>query len=166
MAGVKRFRFSLQRLLDLRQQEVAAARRELAAALGAVTAAENGLRAVENLLRRRLKETLQAEQRGVPAREFALQRRGLVRIQESREQARAGLEAARQLAEERRQQLMAALTRQRVLEKLRERRLEQWRTEVARAEQIELDELAAQARGPEEPVLSKPSVTTGREENP
>ncbi|MFO7171559.1 MAG: flagellar export protein FliJ [Bacillota bacterium] len=144
---MKRFRFRLQRLLDLREQEVDAARRQLAAARQAVAAAEAGLRTVESLVRRRLDDAARQEALGSPALDFVLRRLQIAGLLRTLAEARAGLEAARQVEAGRRQELVAALGRARTLERLRDRRREEWRAEAARAEQAELDELALRPSG-------------------
>ncbi|MCG0237971.1 MAG: flagellar export protein FliJ [Firmicutes bacterium] len=156
---MKRFRFRLQRLLDLREQEVDAARRELAAARQAVATAEAGLRTVEGLVRRRLDDAARQEALGSPALDFVLRRLQIAGLLRTLAEARAGLEAARQVEAERRQELVAALGRARTLERLRDRRREEWRAEAARAEQAELDELALRPPGAFGPVAPRLSLS-------
>lgn len=136
-----RFRFRLQRLLDLREQEVRRRRAELAEAQAAAAAAAAAARATEE--QRRAAAAAWLARAGLGARpwEWELARGHLEGLRGRVAALRA--EAEEWAAEEgrRRARVVAARAGQRSLERLRERQAEAHRLEVGRVEQAVLDEM-------------------------
>jgi flagellar export protein FliJ len=137
---MRRFRFPLQTVLRLRGQLERLSRRTLAAAMASVNEAERRLQFAAH----GLSECADHAQGRSPAAPLARAletglRRNHLRAQNELRAAEANAESARADYLQRRQDL-------RSLERLRERRHEEWQTETNRAEQAELDELARLAR--------------------
>lgn len=136
-----RFRFRLQRVLDLREQVVEARRVALAAALAREREVRQHLDALEGEMGRRLQALAVREREGVTVAELAPIRRYLEWLGQEREQAQTLLEAARAEVARRREELFRARQEARVLERLRERRLEQHRQDELRSELAQADDL-------------------------
>jgi flagellar FliJ protein len=137
---VKRFRFSLEKVLRLRAQETEQAKRALAQAMGAEAAAAEALSEARETLQHRTAEATAQERAGLVAAEFGALRNYLIFLQRQVEAAEAALGAAKALTQQRRLELLRARRRERALEKLRERRFAQYQLEAMREEQKELDE--------------------------
>lgn len=137
---MKRFRFSLERVLRLRGQETEQAKRELGKALAAEAAARAAAAEARTELAHRTDEAGQRERTGLTAYEFASLRTYVTFLQRQLEAAEVRLAAAVGETQRRRLALLGARRKERALEKLRERRLEQYRLESLRQEQKELDE--------------------------
>lgn len=139
---MKPFRFRLERLLNIRQQQSKLAQNALAQArmrsrqanafLDAATA--DRMASEETLLKRRA--------RRMTALEFTFAAQMHEAIFQREQQAHQTLEAA--LAEEahRREELMEAERREKTLDRLRERQAEVHRSAVEAWEQAEIDEMA------------------------
>lgn len=133
---MRRFRFRLEGLLRLRGQFERAARRELAAATGRVAAVEQRIAVAEDGLR-------QCEEQGAGATPASRLARSLEQgLRRHRFRLQHALRAAEAQLDNARTGWSAARRDHRVLEQLRERRVADWRTSVARDEQSELEELA------------------------
>jgi len=133
---VERFRFSLQKVLELRSHRERGSRREMAAALAEVQRLESLAAGLQKDL-----ATCRDEGAGVgsgtglaAALESGFQRR-LEGLQRQRRAAERRLATAQETFRQRRMEL-------RSMERLREARHGEWRDRVMRAEQNELDELA------------------------
>lgn len=137
---MKRFRFSLEKVLRLRSQETEQAKRALGQAVAAEAAARSATDEVREALRLRTEEATVRERGGLTAFEFASFRTYVIFLQRQLEAAEAALAQAVALTRRRRLELLAVRRRERALEKLRERRLDQYRLESLREEQKELDE--------------------------
>lgn len=137
---MRRFRFPLQGLLRLRGHAERAARRELGASLQRLAQVEQGLQNVGLGLRQ-----CQDQARGTDAAArlaVALEtglRRMEWRLQRERRAAEAGVDRSRTEFLERRRDAQA-------LQRLHDRRREEWRRQVLTAEQAELDELSRLGR--------------------
>ncbi len=140
------FRFRLDRVLKLRHQEVDAARRVLGAALAVQEEAARALAAVTGQIEVRMAVAAAQEARGMTAAEFATSRRHITFLQRQAERAEQELAAAQAETARCRQVLVETRSREKVLDKLRERRLAQHGEETARVHQGFLDELAVQSR--------------------
>lgn len=141
---MRRFRFPLQTVLRLRGQLEKQAQRTLALAMAAVNEAERKLAFAE----RGLVECADAGQ--MPSMAAALARaleQGFrhyqLRLQRELRKAQVAAESARVDYMEKRKDL-------RSMERLHDRRREEWVTETTRAEQAELDELSRLARAARE----------------
>ena len=138
---MRRFRFRLAPLLRLRAQFERSARRELATAMAAVAAVERQIEAARASLRDCADQAARGDSVGRFARSLeAGLRRHQFRLERQRVDAERRLDAVRadyaQKARDRR-----------TLERLRDQQRDAHRQALQRAEQAELDELAALARG-------------------
>ena len=130
---MRRFRFPLARLERVREHREKIARRYLAEQVAVVAALDERLATVESNL-----EVCQSEDRRAHSLGEAVQtglRSVRRRLTIQRSAANGLAEQAREVYTERRRDLKA-------LQRLHERRFEDWRTEMAREEQAELDEVA------------------------
>lgn len=138
---MQRFRFALEKVMRLRAQETDVAKRALGEALQAEMAARQAL---AEALERRSRATLDAVNRetagGIAAHEFASVRTHLSFLGKQVDEARRLLAGAEEATRQRRVALLEARRREKVLEKLREHRLEQYQAELLREEQKEFDE--------------------------
>ncbi|MDI3298191.1 MAG: flagellar export protein FliJ [Bacillota bacterium] len=138
---MSRFRFRLERLLDLRRQERQAAELALGLAMRREEEAAERCRRLESTLaaaRRRWAE----ERTGTLSGTWRQHAAWLEELERLLGEARSRQQEAAAQAEAARAQLAAARTGERSLERLRERRLLAWRLEEQRSEQRELDEVA------------------------
>ena len=135
---MQRFRFPLQKLLDIRGHRERLARRDMAAAMGGVHELTDRLEVlVAN--QRVCEEEIAAD--GPAAQLAVAMEQGFIsagwRVTAELSKAQERVEQFRQVYQQRR-------IDQRSLGRLRERRWQEWRQEVAKAEQQELDEVARQ----------------------
>ncbi|MFN7588829.1 MAG: flagellar export protein FliJ [Planctomycetota bacterium] len=136
---MRRFRFRLAPVLRLRAQLERTARRELATAMGTLASVDQKLAAAAGL-RDCADQASRADGVGQLAKglEQGL-RRHHWRLQKQRAEAQQRLDVVRADYTQKARDLKA-------LQKLRDQQREAWRLETQRAEQAELDELAAMAR--------------------
>lgn len=139
---MKRFKFSLEKVLRLRSQETEQAKRALGRAMEAEEAARQSVESIASALAERITQMQARERAGLSAAEFGVMRHFLLFLQRELDQARGVLEAAQQVTQQRRLELLEARRRERALEKLKEHRLEGYLLESLREEQKELDEYA------------------------
>jgi flagellar FliJ protein len=137
---MKRFRFSLEKVLRLRSQETEQAKRALAVALAAEARARQTAAEAHATLRDRTTEATARERLGLTAYEFGSLRTFLARLQREAVAADLAVTQAEERTQRQRMALLAARRRERAMEKLKERRLEQYQLEALREEQKELDE--------------------------
>lgn len=136
------FKFRLQRVLDLRARTEEDAAIRLAAAR---EAAEQARAAYERLEATRRASRAQAQPAaGTAASVGELQYQQFVveRLDEHLAEAHRTAEAAEGEARQRLEQLTAAMQDRRVLDKLRERHLEAWRSAETQAERVSMDAVA------------------------
>lgn len=160
-AGMRRFEFSLQKVLDYRQRREEQALRAFAEAQ-AQLAQERAV--LESLLHER-EACLRRSQRRhrLMMSMLTVEQTYLSALEERIVVQRERVTQAERLLEERRQALLEAQRERKALERLREKQYEQWRQEMLRVEQKALDELATMR------AASVPSVftfRTGGEEEP
>jgi len=140
---VARFAFRLDPLLRMRRRTEEDAK----AALGMAVAEQERQREVLRDLERELEESVDDQRRArdgeiwiegqILSLQWNLRRKGEIEVQKTRI-AKAG-----ELVAEARRVLMEARRAVQILEKLRERRLEQWKLSEKRAEQATLSDIAA-----------------------
>jgi flagellar export protein FliJ len=138
---MRRFRFRLAPLLRLRAQFERTSRRELAVAIGALATVEQRLAAAAQGLRECSEQGARPDAVGQLAK--ALEnglRRHQWRLQKQQKDATQKVDFARADYAQKARDL-------RTLRRLREQKRSTWQLETQRAEQAELDELAAMARG-------------------
>lgn len=134
---MKKFQFSLQKLLGLRHQETEQAKRNLAGALAAEAMARDRVEQAESRLAERV---ARAASGGYSVAAYRQDREWIRFLQGEVERAEAHLREAEAETARLRQLLLVARQRERILEKLRERRLEAYQLEALLEEQRELDE--------------------------
>ena len=137
---MKRFQFRLERLLNLRSQETDMARRALAAAISEAEVAMSAQEHASSAVAARMVEVANQERSGTTVFEFATLRTHVRLLQKELEQADADLSQANTHTQERRGQLIEARRGERVLDRLKEKRLETYVQESLAEEQKELDE--------------------------
>jgi flagellar export protein FliJ len=137
---MRRFRFRLAPVLRLRAQLERTARRELATAMGTLASVDQKLAAAAAGLRDCAEQASRADGVGQLAKglEQGL-RRHHWRLQKQRQEAQQRLDVVRTDYTQKARDL-------KTLQKLRDQQREAWRLDAQRAEQAELDELAAMAR--------------------
>ncbi|MDI3316498.1 MAG: flagellar export protein FliJ [Bacillota bacterium] len=138
---MSRFRFRLERLLDLRRQERRAAEMALGLALAAEREAEDRCRFLESARAAARRRWLR-ERGGAPSGLWRQRAAWLDELERLLAEAHIQQEQASARVEQARVQLASARTAERSLERLRRRRFLAWRIEADRQEQRELDELA------------------------
>lgn len=139
---MKRFRFRLQRLLEIREHETKLAQNNWIAARQAAQVAAEQLRVA-------------SAQRAASAERLLARRQGRMSVHEWRQStelhealvaqewlAAERLAAALREEERRRQEMTEAERREKVLRRLRERRAEEYRRAAEAAEQAAIDEMA------------------------
>lgn len=137
---MKRFQFSLQRVLRLRSQETDQAKRTLAFRLAMEEEARRAWEEARTRLLERTQDAQEREQRGMTAFDFAATRGYLSLLQRELAIASSRLAEAEAETAARREELLGARRREKVLEKLREARKAAYDLEVIREAQKELDE--------------------------
>lgn len=137
---MKRFQFRLERLLNVRSQETDMARRALASAISEAELARRTQANASAAVASRVSEVSHKEQSGMTVFEFASLRTHVRALQKDLDQADANLSEANSHTHERRNQLIEARRGERVLERLKEKRLELYSREALAEEQKELDE--------------------------
>jgi flagellar export protein FliJ len=138
---MRRFRFRLSPLLRLRAQYERTARRELAAAMAAVNALDAQIAAAAAGLRDCADQAARPDAIGGLAKALeAGLRRHHWRLTQQLQKAQQRLEAVRADYAQKAKDLKA-------LERLRDQQRAAWREQAQRAEQMELEEIAAMARG-------------------
>ena len=153
---MKRFRFSLEKVLKLRTQEQEQAKRALAQAMAVEASARQALEDVRARLQQRASEAGALERAGLSVFEFANFRHYVAFLQGEEKRYAEELARAEQMTQKRRLALLEARRREKALEKLKERRLEQYQQESLRHEQKELDEYGNRQglnRPPSEPDI-------------
>lgn len=137
---MKRFQFSLEKVLRLRSQETEQAKRALGYSLAMEEEARLAWDSARSRLLARTLEAQEREQRGMTAFDFAATRNYLSLLQQEFSVATAHLAEAEAETAARREALISSRRREQVLEKLRENRLASYDLESLREAQKELDE--------------------------
>lgn len=149
---MRRFLFRPQRVLDLRTRELDAARLALARAQARAARAQAELHAAA-AERQRWQAALRSRRgQGGSVGRWAADWAHLQRLQAAEAAAAGALQEALGALAARREEFAAARQRQRALERLREVRWEQFRRDLAAAEQREMDDWTQRRRsgaGPE-----------------
>ncbi len=137
---MRRFRFRLQPLLRLRQQVERSARRELAVAMAEVNRLDQQIAAAEQGLRDCADQAAANTAVGQLARSLETGlRRHQLRLRGKQQKAQERVDVVRSDYVVKARDLKA-------LQRVREQRFADWRTETLKAEQAELDELARLGR--------------------
>lgn len=143
---MKKFRFGLDSVLDYRRQVLDGCQGEYARAMDQVRRQEARKADAEERYRLFNQEFREAAAVGITAAD-ALSYEGGLRFLE-REIARESqrLEEYRRIAEEKRQQMMQAHIDKAVLERLREKKWQDYNKEVQKSDELFIDELVCAAR--------------------
>ncbi len=141
---MKRFRFRLQRLLELSRKKEEAARRHLARALAELTRVEKEERAAEDRLGEQTAAFLQtAAGAEVNPRLLQAYQRHIMLLEAGRRVARERCEKIERDVEDARVALLETRREVLALDKARERALETWKSEALREELQTMEETAA-----------------------
>ncbi|MBI4563651.1 MAG: flagellar export protein FliJ [Planctomycetes bacterium] len=143
----ERFRFRLERLLDVRRAQERVAVRELDRARREMMESRERLDALILQERREVDQCRRWLGGAVEAARLRLAERYLDSLRRRISSARTGHRDLEALAERWRIHRTEAAARVRVLERLRERRRNEWRVETERRERRALDEAAARRAG-------------------
>ena len=137
------FRFSLQKILDLRQRLEQEAAVELGRILKLVADAEDELARQEIRRKAQLEAWRSGVQGELDISRLSLHQRGIAILDEEIEEQQALIEALQDAADKQRQSYLEARRKRRILEKHREKELAKFRQEVLSDRQLELDDLAS-----------------------
>ncbi len=143
---MSRFKFSLQQVLELKQS----LKKQLATEIIKLELEEEK---VQNRIKKLTQEwenegrALEAEKSSLVAAEYRLRMSYLEYLSEKIEEERKALFDIARLLATKRQKLIQFSREQKILEKLRERREQEFRKQERRREQKEIDEVAAQLTG-------------------
>jgi flagellar FliJ protein len=139
---MKKFHFSLAKLLALRHQETEQAKRSLAAVLATEALARDRLQEAEFRLQERSNRAVAG---GFVVETYRQDRNWIRFLHGEVLKAEHAVREAEAETARFRQLLLVARQRERILEKLRERRLEAYQLELLQEEQRELDERGSRA---------------------
>lgn len=143
---MKKFRFGLDSVLDYRQQVLDGLQGEYAKALEQVRQQEARKEAVELQYAQLNQEFRERAAEGISVADAMGYESGLRVLERTIRQAEERLQQLRDEAEQVRQRLVAARQDSMSLEKLRERKLEDYRKEAQKQEERLIDELVSNAR--------------------
>lgn len=138
------FRFRLEKVLELRKHEEQAAALRLAEAEREAERARRALDALEDLRRQGRDRLAQAHGAGGLAGHLQNLRYLVDRLGQLVAEAGAATRAADEKVSEKMAELSVALQERRIIDRLRERSLDQWRAEQVRAEQKLMDDVAGE----------------------
>lgn len=143
---MKKFQFSLENVLNYKNQVLEEIQNEYASAVQQVRQQEQRLAELEERYRALNREFRQAESGGITVAEAMGYESGLRVLEHTIRQAEERLQQLRNAAEQVRQRLVAARQDSMSLEKLRERKLEDYQKEMQKQEERLIDELVSNAR--------------------
>ena len=143
---MKKFRFSLETVLDYKQQALDSLRAEHGAILAQVRAQEQAVQALEEEHRRADDEFTQRKLEGINVLD-ALNFEQYLRAVERRLQTEhQKLEALERQEEKKRSQVVEARKETATIEKLKEHKLEDYRKAVQKAEELQIEEFVSTTR--------------------
>lgn len=140
---MKKFSFSLEKVLNMRTFEKKQAENELAEALQKEREIKNQ---IEELAQKRVESIKIAED----SRDFMLNVKNVQYLNFLEQKTQILLEeltSAQLITEEKRKILLEKIKNEKVLEKLKEKRKEQWKIEVKKEESKELDDISTSLFG-------------------
>lgn len=143
---MKKFQFNLDTVLNYKYQVLDAARSEHAAAMQRVTRQEEQMASLNLEYHNLNVEFREAEKSGITIADALVYENSLRVLEQRIQKETAELERLRQIAEMKRQQVVTARQETASLEKLRERRLEDYRKAVQKSEERFIDELVLSGR--------------------
>ena len=143
MGGMKKFQFSLSTVLGNKQQVQEGLQNEHAQLVHRVRQAEQRLEELEEAYRNCNRELREAEAKGTTVSEVLKYQSALRYWEQQIHDARAHLVQCRQAAEAKRAELVAARQETASLEKVRERKHEEYRYQIQKSEELFIEELVA-----------------------
>lgn len=144
---MKKFQFSLSTVLGYKQQVQEGLQNEHAQLLHRVREAEQRLEELEEAYRSCNRELREAEAKGTTVAEVLKYQSALRYWEQQIHDARAHLVQCRQAAEAKRAELVVARQETASLEKVRERKQEEYRHQVQKSEELFIEELVASQWG-------------------
>jgi len=143
---MKKFRFSLETVLDYKQEVLSALQTEHAAILARVHAQEDRVEALEREYQELDEEFTQRKMEGITVLD-AMQYEQYLRAAERQiEEATALLEKLRRQAEEKRSEVVEAKKETSSIEKLREKKLDSYNKAVQKSEELVIEEFVTTTR--------------------
>jgi flagellar export protein FliJ len=140
---MRRFRFNLEKILDLRAKEEEQIRGEFKAAMAQVRAIEEEMEILENLRRETERDLLKERcQSTMKVARILVYEQGLARLVQEKDRSRQRLVAAEEAAERIRVRLNEAKRRHESLEKMKSRHRRRYDAAVRTEERKTLDEVA------------------------
>ncbi len=143
MGDMKKFQFSLGTVLGYKQQVQEGIQNEHAQLVHRVRQAEQRLEELEEAYRSCNRELRKAEAKGTTVSEVLKYQSALRYWEQQIHDARAHLVQCRQAAEAKRAELVAARQETASLEKVRERKHEEYRYQLQKSEELFIEELVA-----------------------
>ncbi len=143
MGDMKKFQFSLGTVLGYKQQVQEGIQNEHAQLVHRVRQAEQRLEELEEAYRSCNRELREAEAKGTTVSEVLKYQSALRYWEQQIHDARAHLVQCRQAAEAKRAELVAARQETASLEKVRERKHEEYRYQLQKSEELFIEELVA-----------------------
>ena len=143
MGDMKKFQFSLGTVLGYKQQVQEGIQNEHAQLVHRVRQAEQRLEELEEAYRNCNRELREAEAKGTTVSEVLKYQSALRYWEQQIHDARAHLVQCRQAAEAKRAELVAARQETASLEKVRERKHEEYRYQIQKSEELFIEELVA-----------------------
>lgn len=143
---MKKFKFSLDSVLSYKQQVLDSLKGEHAAILAQVREQEDVLEAVWQDYRDCNEEYRQRKSEGLSVADAMFYQNGLRVLEAEIERETAKLEELRSREEKKRQQVVDAKIDTSSIEKLKEKKLDLYNKEVAKSEEVLIDEFVSSAR--------------------
>ena len=143
---MKKFKFSLDSVLSYKQQVLDSLKGEHAAILAQVREQEDVLEAVWQDYRDCNEEYRQRKSEGLSVADAMFYQNGLRVLEAEIERETAKLEELRRREEKKRQQVVDAKIDTSSIEKLKEKKLDLYNKEVAKSEEVLIDEFVSSAR--------------------
>lgn len=144
---MKKFRFGLDSVLDYRRQVLDGRQGEYAKAMDQVRQQEARKADAEERYRQLNREFRDTAAAGITAADALVYEGGLRLLEQEIARETRLLEEYRQAAEEKREQMMQAHIDKKVLERLREKKWEDYSKEVQKSNELFVDELVSASRG-------------------
>ena len=143
---MKKFRFSLETVLDYKQQALDALQVEHGAILARVRAQEVEIQEMETAYRQLDEEFAQRKMEGITIVEAMKYEQYLRAAERQLEEAYKRLEELRKQAEAKRQEVVEAKKETSSIEKLREKKLDAYHKEEAKNEELFIEEFVSSTR--------------------
>ena len=143
---MKKFRFSLETVLDYKQQLLEAVQAEHAAALSAVHRQEERIEELWQSYRAYNKEFCESKEAGLMITEALMYEGGLRAMERQIQQETLRLEELRKIEEQKRSAMIEARKETASLEKLKEKKLDMYEKAVQKSEEAFIEEFVSNSR--------------------